>query len=47
MRQEFVKTSSRYMALKACPWSSRITKVVGGFLCFECETEFKIFKGQV
>ena len=46
MRTQFVETESRYFAKKQCLWSFRITKVVGGFMCFESITDYQTWNNQ-
>lgn len=46
MRQQFVDCKYRYQALKECPWASRVSKVCGGFMCFESITDFLTWKRQ-
>ncbi len=46
MRKEFVKTESRYLAKKLCPWAARVVKAEGGFWCFESVQNFETWKKQ-
>jgi len=46
MRKEFVQTKTRKEAAKACPWASKIVKVVGGYWCFESWDDYEIWKNQ-
>jgi len=46
MRTEFIETESRYQAKKACPWAAIVTKVVGGYKCFESYTDYETWKNQ-
>ncbi|WP_449369715.1 hypothetical protein [Thiomonas sp.] len=46
MRTEFVRCASRSTAQRRCPWASVITKVEGGFLCFESRTDFATWRRQ-
>lgn len=45
MKTKFV-SGSRYIAAKVCPWASRISKVVGGFMCFESVADYETWKNQ-
>ena len=40
MRIQFVEDKSRYLARKECPWASKITKCVCGYMCFESIADF-------
>lgn len=46
MRKEFVECKSRSTAKKACPWAGIIAKVVGGFIAFESEDDYRTWKNQ-
>ena len=46
MRQEFIECKYRYQAAKECYWASVITKVSGGFRCFESWEDYKTWKRQ-
>ncbi len=45
MRTQFVP-GSRHFAKKQCPWAAYISKVVGGYQCFESVDDFKTWKNQ-
>jgi hypothetical protein len=49
MRQQFIEQGyapdERY-ARKLCPWAARVIKVEGGYLCFESETDYLIWRHQ-
>lgn len=44
MRTKFVETESRYQAKKQCPWAEKVTKVCGGYMCFESYYDYQIWK---
>ena len=46
MRIEFTQVETRYRARKECPWASVITRVIGGYICFESKQDYKIWKKQ-
>ena len=46
MRKEFCEVKTRYSARKLCPWSTLITKVVGGYMCFESISDYKVWNSQ-
>lgn len=46
MRTKFVETESRYQAKKLCPWAENVTKVCGGYMCFESYYDYQIWKNQ-
>ena len=46
MKTKFIETESRNKAKKACPWSTTIAKVCGGFMCFESVDDYKTWKNQ-
>jgi hypothetical protein len=46
MRTKMVETTSRYMAKKAMPWAARVVKVCGGYLGFESESDYQIWRRQ-
>lgn len=46
MRQKFVECKWRYQAENECPWASKITKVCGGYMCFESIADYKIWRNQ-
>lgn len=39
MRQQIVKAKSFAQAFEKCPWASEVSKVRGGYMCFESVTE--------
>jgi hypothetical protein len=49
MRLEFVldlaAPDDRY-ARRICPWATRVVKVEAGYLCFESETDYLLWKHQ-
>ena len=46
MRIQFCEVKTRYSARKECPWASRITKCVDGFMCFESISDYKVWNNQ-
>lgn len=46
MRQEVVECKTRKQAEKQCPWAEKIVKVEGGYMCFESNVDYKIWKNQ-
>lgn len=46
MEVQFVQTESRYQAKKECPWQHKTVKVYGGYMCFESEADYEIWKNQ-
>ena len=46
MKQEFVETKNRKEAVDGCPWAAKIIKVVGGYMCFESNDDYNVWKNQ-
>lgn len=46
MRTQFVECKSRKEAENECPWSSKIAKVCGGYMCFESVNDYDIWDNQ-
>ena len=46
MRKQTIDCKSRQTAKKRVPWASRIAKVEGGFIAWESETDYQIWKKQ-
>lgn len=46
MRKQFVQCRYRHQALKECPWSSRVAKVNGGYMCFESISDYYTWRNQ-
>lgn len=46
MRQAFVQVKSKQQAERECPWASKVTKVCGGYICFESITDYQIWNNQ-
>lgn len=46
MRKQFVAASTRYAALKACPWACSVFRVDGGYICFESATDAATYRKQ-
>ena len=43
---QFVACKSRKTAWRKCPWASFITKVEGGFMCYETVTDRATWRNQ-
>lgn len=46
MKQKFIECKYYYQARKLCPWACKIAKVIDGFICFESEVDYGIWKNQ-
>lgn len=46
MKIKFVMTNKRSKAIEECPWSTKVIKVQGGYMCFESITDYSIWKNQ-
>lgn len=46
MRTKFVQVGSRYQASKACPWAAHIAQVCEGYMCFESDTDYAVWRNQ-
>ena len=47
MRTYFAQVSTRYRAIKNCPFTpAHVAKVFGGYMCFESENDYIIWKNQ-
>jgi hypothetical protein len=46
MKIKFIMTNKKSEAVEQCPWSSKIVKVHGGYLCFESLTDYTVWKNQ-
>lgn len=47
MRTRFIQCNTKYMAKKLCDFTPAIiAKVCEGFMCFECEADYKVWKNQ-
>ena len=46
MRKKFVECKYRYQASKECPWATYISKVCGGFMCFESVADYYVWVNQ-
>lgn len=42
----FEECKSRTTAKNRNPWARRIVKVCGGFMCFEAENDYNMWKNQ-
>jgi len=45
MRQEFIQTKSRKIAMLRTPWACRWVKVENGYRAFESISDYRIFMG--
>lgn len=46
MRKQFIEVATRYLAAKQCPWARVIAKVVDGYMTFESQDDYFIWKRQ-
>ena len=47
MRTFFAQVETRYLAIKNCPFTPAIiARVFGGYMCFESENDYIIWKNQ-
>lgn len=46
MRTQFIETDKRAVAVKECPWATKIIKVEGGYMAFESLTDYETWKNQ-
>ena len=46
MRQEFVMTDKKSVAIEECPWASKIVKVCDGYQCFESADDYETYINQ-
>lgn len=44
--RKFVECKNFSEAFKECPWATDVITVVGGYMCFETETDYEIWKNQ-
>lgn len=43
MRTYFAQVETRYRAIKNCPY---IVKVFGGYMCFESDNDYRVWRNQ-
>lgn len=47
MRTFFAQVETRYQAIKNCPFTPvHIIKVFGGYMCFESDNDYRVWKNQ-
>ena len=46
MKTQFIETKSRKEAVKEMAWAEKVVKVDGGYMCFESEDDYKIWRNQ-
>jgi hypothetical protein len=46
MKKELVKCKDHKTAKKRCPWAVKVTKVQGGFWCFENWDDYETWRKQ-
>jgi hypothetical protein len=46
MRTMFIECETRKEAINECPWTGKVVKVVGGYMCFESIADYEIWKNQ-
>ena len=47
MRTFFAQVETRYRAIKICPFTpAHIVKVFGGYMCFEDDYSYRVWKNQ-
>lgn len=46
MKKQFAEVKTRKEAAEQCPWAEIIVKVSGGYMCFESELDYRIWKNQ-
>jgi hypothetical protein len=44
--KQFIETNNRKKAEKEAPWAYKIVKVEGGYMAFEFENDYLIWKNQ-
>jgi len=44
MRTRFIRCRARKTAVKRAPWAEKVSKVVGGYVAFESEEDYRIWK---
>lgn len=47
MRTFFAQVETRYRAIKNCPFTpARVVKVFGGYMCFDSDNDYRVWKNQ-
>ena len=47
MRTYFAQVETRYRAIKNCPFTpAHIAKVFGGYMCFESDNDYIVWRNQ-
>lgn len=46
MKVIFIQANTKKEAFGICPWASKVKKVDGGFLCFECLNDYTTWLRQ-
>lgn len=47
MRTFFEQVETRYRAIKSCPFTpAHVAKVFGGYMCFESDNDYRVWKNQ-
>lgn len=47
MRQIFVQVASYNTAKRRAPWAAKIVRVEGGFIAFECLSDWDTWRNQI
>lgn len=47
MRTFFAQVSTRYRAIRVCPFTpAHVANVFGGYMCFESDNDYRVWKNQ-
>ena len=47
MRTFFAQVETRYRAIKNCPFTpAHVVKVFGGYMCFESDNDYRVWRNQ-
>ena len=46
MRKQLIECRSRSTAQRRCPWAAVITRVEGGYICFESRADYVTWRNQ-
>lgn len=47
MRTFFAQVETRYRAIKDCPFTpAHVVKVLGGYMCFESDNDYRVWRNQ-
>lgn len=47
MRTFFAQVETRYQAIKNCPFTpAHVVKVFGGYMCFESDYDYRVWRNQ-